>query len=589
MAGAAPARAPEFHAVAEGLRAEAAPQSVPSCAADEVQVFTAVGTTRAFTPSRAFWLDRSDGLLFLFQLHGFAELPRAIADEDRSRALGFWSRVLTSWLDLFERPELPAWHPYPTSVRVIAWSVALSADAWDDDVRRRATQSLWRQAHYLRRSIEHDIGGNHVLKNATALAFAGACFSDSLLLDRAMKLLDRELPSQFLSDGGHEERSTSYHREALLDLGQVAELLRRSGRLVPATLQRAIERATSWSEAIAGPDLKLPLLNDAWEGPPVRQRAHEDITVLPASGHVVMRHGSDQVVFDCGPLAPRHLPPHAHADALSIVAWFEGEQIVVDRGAFAYSGPQRDHFRATAAHNTVEIEGQSQCTFWGDFRAAQLPTVELGTVQRTEEAVLVSASHDGYRHLTGGPIHQRVLVWLPGDGLLIVDRIDSGNAHAVRSFLHLAPSANLVGWSVGEISLAALGPLPTERVTARHAPWLGTEVAAETLVQEGTVSPRAPFGWSLLRDGAAVEALDARNVRVKRAGGQVLDLVLPWSSSAAMAPATLQTKGTTYGWWSPRSASRTRSAAPSRCGRQPRNRFQYGSRPLPGASPRGWG
>jgi uncharacterized heparinase superfamily protein len=528
LAGSAPAQVGEFHALAKGLTAEATSQSAPSPAAHDARVFAAVGARRAFSPSRAFWSDDSDGLLFLFQLHGFAELPRVLDGPDGSRVPAFWSGVIASWLDHFERPELPAWHPYPTSVRVIAWCVALSTEDWDAALRRRMVESLWRQAHYLRRSVEHDIGGNHVLKNATALACAGACFPSSVLLDRALRLLDRELPCQILADGAHEERSTSYHREVLHDLRQVTELLRRCERDVPATLRDAIDRAESWAQAIAGPDFKLPLLNDAWEGPPLTQRAVEDLTVLSDSGHVVMRHGPDQVVFDCGPLSPRHLPPHAHADALSVVVWFEGEQLLVDRGAFAYSGSQRERFRSTAAHNTVEIERQSQCVFWGDFRASRLPTVELRAVQRGEGAVVVSASHDGYRHLSGRPIHQRVLVWLPGDGLLILDRIDSRRAHSVRSFLHLAPSAALVDRSVGRISLAALGPLPVERLVERHAPWLGTEVAAETVVQDGTVLPRMPFGWSMLRNGAAVDALDARHVRVKRSNGTTHELTLPW-------------------------------------------------------------
>lgn len=530
LAGAAPARVGEFQALAGGLTAEVASQSAPSRAAHDAQAFAAVGATRAFSPRRVFWLDDADGLLFLFHLHSFVELPGALGDHANPSVLPFWSNVITSWLDLFEQPELPAWHPYPTSVRVIAWSVALSANGWDPVLRRRMVESLWRQAHYLRRSVEHDIGGNHVLKNATALVFAGVCFPDSSLLDRVLRLLDHELQRQFLADGGHEERSTSYHREALHDLRQVAQLLSRSGRSASVTLQRTIDRGEAWSEAIAGPDLKLPLLNDAWEGPPLAKRTSEDLTVLPDSGHVILRHGSDQVVFDCGPLSPRHLPPHAHADALSVVVWFEGKQLVVDRGAFAYTGPERNHFRVTAAHNTVEIERESQCIFWGDFRASRLPSVELSTVQRVEGAVLVSASHDGYRHLTGEPIHQRVLVWLPGDGLLIVDRLDSQVAHAVRSFLHLAPSANLAGWSVGDISLAALGPLPSRRIAARHAPWLGTEVAAETLVQEGTVRPLLSFGWSLLRPGMVVRALDTHSVCIARSEGNVLELALPWPS-----------------------------------------------------------
>jgi Heparinase II/III-like protein/Heparinase II/III N-terminus len=530
LAWSAPARVGEFHPLAKGLAAEAASQSAPGPAAHDAREFAAVGARRAFSPSRAFWSDDSDGLLFLFQLHGFVELPRALDGHDSSSALPFWSDLIANWLDYFERPEQPAWHPYPTSVRVIAWCVALSAEDWDAALRRRMVEALWRQAHYLRRSVEHDIGGNHVLKNATALAFAGACFPSSALLDRALRLLDRELPRQILADGAHEERSTSYHREVLHDLRQVAELLRRSGREVTATLRDAIDRAESWAQAIAGPDLKLPLLNDAWEGPPLTRRAVEDLTVLPASGHVVMRHGSDQAVFDCGPLAPPHLPPHAHADALSVVAWFEGKPLLVDRGASAYSGPQREPFRATAAHNTVEIERQSQCVFWGDFRASRLPAVKLSAVQRVEGAVLVSASHDGYRRLGGEPIHQRVLVWLPGEGLLIIDRLDSLHAHNVRSFLHLAPSVALVDWSVGGLSVAALGPLPTGRLVERHAPWLGTEVAAETMVQEGTVLPRMPFGWSLLRAGTAVNTLDPHGVRLERSSGTVLELELPWPS-----------------------------------------------------------
>jgi Heparinase II/III-like protein/Heparinase II/III N-terminus len=530
MAGSAPARVGKFHPLARGLTAEAVSQSGPSPAAHGTQQFAAVGASRRFSPSRAFWSDDADGLLFLFQLHGFAQLPSVLDGLDDHRVPAFWSRVIASWLDCFERPELPAWHPYPTSVRVIAWCVALSTEEWDAQLRQRMVESLWRQAHYLSRSVEHDIGGNHVLKNATALAFAGTCFPGSALLDRALQLLDRELPRQMLADGAHEERSTSYHREVLHDLRQVAELLRRCERELTAPLRDAIDRAESWAQAIAGPDLKLPLLNDAWEGPPLTQRAVEDLTVLPSSGHVVMRHESDQVLLDCGPLAPPHLPPHAHADALSVVAWFDGEQLLVDRGAFAYAGPQRERFRSTAAHNTVEIDRQNQCVFWGDFRASRLPTVELSAVQRVEGAVLVSGCHDGYRHLPGRPIHQRVLVWLLGEGLLIIDRIDSQRAHNVRSFLHLAPSVALVNGCVGKLSLAALGPLAIERSVERHAPWLGTDVAAQTMVQDGTMLPRMPFGWSLLRGGSAIETIDSQSIRLRRSGGTVLELEMPWPS-----------------------------------------------------------
>jgi hypothetical protein len=531
LLGARLGRAPGFHELAAGLLADDVPQSAPGPTAGETGTFAAVGVRRRFAPSRAFWTDRTDGLLFLFHLHGFAELPRSLAGDDPSPALGFWERVTTSWLDLFERPELPAWHPYPTSVRLISWSVALSARRWPEDLRGRVAESLWRQAHYLRRSVEYDIGGNHLLKNAGALVCAGVSFDDARLLRRGLRLLERELPRQFPLDGGHVERSSSYHREALHDLRQVAALLRRAGRAVPPAIDRAIDRATAWSRAVAGPDGRLPLLGDAWDGPPVAGRRDDDVTVLADSGHVVLRHRRDQVLFDCGELGPRHLPAHAHAGALSFLAWFDGEPLAVDRGAFTYSGPRRDLYRGTATHNTVEIGGRDQCVFWGDFRAARLPAVELGPLRRQGDVVLLGGGHDGYRRQAGGPIHQRVVVWLPGDGLLVIDRVASRRAHEVRSHLHLDPAAAVDDGRIGTIAVAALGALPTRLVPGLHAPWLGSEVAAAAFVQAGVVAPGELFGWSLLRDGAAVLQLDEHGARVRRRGGGVLDLALDWPAA----------------------------------------------------------
>jgi hypothetical protein len=71
--------------------------------------------------------------------------------------------------------------------------------------------------------------------------------------------------------------------------------------------------------------------------------------------------------------------------------------------------------------------------------------------------------------------------------------------------------------------------LSTKRATEEHAPWLGTEVAAETLVQEGTILPFTLFGWSLLRNDTVVDAIDSRSVRVRRPNKPVLELILPWS------------------------------------------------------------
>jgi uncharacterized heparinase superfamily protein len=218
------------------------------------------------------------------------------------------------------QPAEPGWHPYPLSGRIIAWCAALSAGGWPASLQQRMLASLVRQTQVLRRSVEHDIGGNHVLRNAVALTFAGACLGDPALERRALALLRRELRSQLLPDGGHEERSTAYHRAIRADLEAAAALQARAHGSAPRWLVDARERMRAWEQKLRGPDGRLPLLNDAWEGPAEEVAPRrEAVSVLRQSGYVVLRHDGDQLVADAGPISPAHLPPHGHADVLSFV------------------------------------------------------------------------------------------------------------------------------------------------------------------------------------------------------------------------------------------------------------------------------
>ena len=353
----------------------------------------------------------------------------------------FWADVVDSWLDTNEPPSTPAWHPYPTSLRIVAWSAALSSiHGWPAYLREKVAASILRQARYLRRVVEHDVGGNHVIKNATALAVAGGLFPSSGLLEPALRRLERETAAQVLADGGHEERTTSYHRLVMADLTDVRDLLTRIDHPVAAWLDDVLARMTAWASIMAGPDGRLPLLNDSWEGPAISHGGPE-LSVLRESGYVVLRHGEDQLVFDCGPLCPRHLPAHAHADALSVVVWLDGVPVIIDRGSGSYTGTIRECSRSTRAHNTVEIGGEDQCVFFGDFRAARLPRVAEAGVEHHGEVTVVCSAHDGYRRLPVPAQHTRSVVWWPHHGVVLLDRILAAEPVSVRSALTLAPGA----------------------------------------------------------------------------------------------------------------------------------------------------
>ena len=86
---------------------------------------------------------------------------------------------------------------------------------------------------------------------------------------------------------------------------------------------------------------------------------------FPTAGYFVQRSGWDKddshLVFDCGGLG---LPTggHGHADALSLVLYSGGREMLVDPGTAVYNAaPEwRSYFRSSRAHNTVVVDGQEQ-------------------------------------------------------------------------------------------------------------------------------------------------------------------------------------------------------------------------------------
>lgn len=142
-----------------------------------------------------------------------------------------------------------------------------------------------------------------------------------------------------------------------------------------------------------------------------------------------------ELAFDHGPLGYLSIAAHGHADALSLNLWIDGEPVLVDPGTWLYGsgGVWRDWLRSTPAHNTLNIDGQSQSVMSGAFNWSHKANTRLE--QADDPNVVLRARHDGYKGRFGVD-HQRS-VQLSPEGIEIVDRL-LGNERRVEIVFQLA-------------------------------------------------------------------------------------------------------------------------------------------------------
>jgi Heparinase II/III-like protein/Heparinase II/III N-terminus len=343
-------------------------------------------------------------------------------------------RLVATWIEAHPPHQGDAWHPYPLSTRVGNWIAALTLVP--ELASLELSRSLWRQLRRLERNIEDDVLGNHVIRNARALVLGGAAFGVAELTRRGIAILRREIPEQILRDGGHYERSPAYHLVVLRDLLEIQVVSPHSW------LEEAIERMREFAAALARPDGAPALFNDGTVDAPQLElpEPRAGLSVLGDSGFVVVRDGPLWLAFRCGVAAPRFLPAHAHADALSFQLWWRGRPVVVDPGTFTYEpGADRDWFRSTRSHSTVVVDGRDQFRLWGAFRSGPLPKVALRYAR--ENALEASVV------LPGRIRHVRRIEWEGGD-VRVFDLIEGKGRHGVVSRLVVAPDAPQFGLSV---------------------------------------------------------------------------------------------------------------------------------------------
>ena len=478
------------------------------------------------------WQAKRQSRLWQYQLH-YADYVPALALEacahrdarPATQALG----LIAEWIAGNPPVTFPGWEPYPLSLRSVQWIHALALLSPQSDLSSIA-ESLAAQGRFLERHLEYHLGGNHLIKNAKALIVLGValeCPEAPRWRARGAEIFLEEMRGQVLKDGGHSERSPSYHGIVLEDVLDVLGIAGKAGidASAIAELQELGTRMTTWFAAMRHPDGGLALFNDGEiESDPTPQALLDyaervlgfvpsiaRVLALPESGYFRIGRGDGQGFVDCGELGPDELPAHAHADTLSFELSWAGRRVVVDTGTPEYAlDDLRRHVRSTAAHNTVRVDDVEQSELWGSHRVGRRARPAEARLTERADHALFAGAHDGYRRL--GVVHHRHIV-AADHAWLVVDELRGRGRHRFESFLHLHPGFRLENeagsWravgDAGDFRVRPFGDLSCEATSGWYCPRWGTALPAPVLTMRGEGEAPSTFGYLLAPSNADVD------------------------------------------------------------------------------------
>ncbi len=377
------------------------------------------------------------------------------------------------------------------------WMLALLPESESETTfRADVIRALAINGRYIARNLSTYFSPNtHLLGEATALFFIGAMCPEIAGADRlrnsGWQILVHEAERQVRPDGVYFEQSLYYHVYALDFFLHSRVLAALVDIQVPADFDRTLNRMLDVLAAIsqAGPaegfgdddggrvfnprrnrsehmtdplalgailfqreDLKstaslteeaIWLFGDEavsfFDKPPgidreieIKSFAHGGIYVM-ASGQRIPQ----QMVIDAGRQGAGR-GGHGHADALSVSLTAGGRRWLIDPGAFCYLCSERDLFRGTCAHNTLQVDGLHQAVPEGPFAWSSIPEVRCEKWIAGETFTYFAGSHSGYMRLDDPVLHRRYIFHLQDKFWLIRDRMEGNAAHNLEINWHFA-------------------------------------------------------------------------------------------------------------------------------------------------------
>ena len=391
-------------------------------------------------------------------------------------------------------------------LRAASWAVALDlvgdypAESGD---WLAAFDSLHRHALFIRGNLEdkYEVTSNHFLANVVGLYYAARALGPSPEAAEwtryCREALEREMTVQVLPDGADFESSVPYHRLVTELFMGGARVAASAGEPLSAAYLSRLRDMVAFHLDVLRPDGRMPVIGDAddgrlhvltdygswrpqdglhllgaaaavldapellghagdvgrweafWWGGGLAADAPasalpETARLFPDSGIAVARTPSAYVVVTNGRVGTRGFGNHKHNELLSFEYHLRGAPIVVDPGSYLYTPDPdaRNRFRATASHNTVQVDEveQNEINPAWLFRMFEKAEPEHLAFELGATAVRYAGRHTGYARAVPGAVHERTFTLDRGTGALAIDdRILVPPAHALTWRFHLDP------------------------------------------------------------------------------------------------------------------------------------------------------
>jgi hypothetical protein len=434
------------------------------------------------------------------------------------------------------------------------WLLWMLRDApWRPDLRTRLTRSLEEHARKVERYLSTYFSPNtHLTGEALGLFYVGTMLFHSPYAQRWRRkgaaILESAIRRQVYADGVYFEQANQYQRYTAEIYMHYLLLASASGWSVSDAVRDGLAGLFAALRSLASAFGRIPLLGDDDGGLllPLDHRAPDDVRALLLAGAValqrpelviaaaplsfaywlcgiestdrlrvcsavspnwldmyfapgglaVLRDGWNSStavgVIDAGPHGALSCG-HSHADALAMTLALGQTELFIDRGTLTYAGPERNEFRSTASHNTLEIDATSSIIPAQPFKwLPGIPPRAQGLVCSSSHFSSFSGIATG--HVAGGrpSAHCRRVLHQRGGAWVIHDRglREAARAGVLRWQLapHLTAAALTAssvairnGAGVGVAAIFMRGASAIRIVTRDVSRRLGHRIAAQCL------------------------------------------------------------------------------------------------------------